>query len=69
MARDLLYVLQMSKPQTFQELASKAHDMEVPIASRHGSSLSFADPKRDLAKVKKNVKFSKNATKETMTIT
>jgi len=29
MAWDLLYVLEMSKPQTFQELATKTHDMEV----------------------------------------
>jgi len=29
MASDLLYVLQMSKPQTFQELVTKGHDMEV----------------------------------------
>ena len=60
MAWDLLYVLQMSKPQTFQELATKAHDMEVTIASRPDSSLSFADLKRDQTGVKKNVKFSKN---------
>ena len=30
-AGDLPYVLYMSKPQTFQELATKAHDMEVTI--------------------------------------
>jgi len=34
MVWDLLYVLQMSKPQTFQELATKAYDVEVIIASR-----------------------------------
>jgi len=60
MAWDLLYVLQMSKRRTFQELATKAHDMEVTIASCHDNSLSFAESKRDRAEVKKNVKLSKN---------
>jgi len=69
MAWDLLYVLQMSKSRTFQELATKAHDMEVTIATRYGSSLSFAESKRDRIEVKKNVKLFKNSAKETMTIT
>ena len=69
MAQDLLYVLQMSKPRAFQELATKARDMEVTIANRHGSSLSLAELKRDRVEVKKNVKCWKNSTKETMTVT
>jgi len=43
--------------------------MEVTITSRRDSSLSFAETKRDPAEVKKNVKFSKNSTKEMMTVT
>jgi len=43
--------------------------MEVTIASHRDSSPSFVEMKRDWAEVKKNVKFSKNSTKETMTIT
>jgi len=58
----------MSKPRTFQELATKAHDVEVTIASHHGSSFSMAESKRDRVEVKKNVKFFKNSIKETMTI-
>jgi len=68
MAWDLFYVLQMSKPRTFQGLATKAHDMEVIIASRRDSSLSFSEPRRDQAKVKKSVKFFTNSTKEVMAI-
>ena len=62
MAWDLLYVVQMSKPQTFQEFATKAHDMEVTIATRHGNSFSFAEPKKDKAEFKRNVNFFKNST-------
>ena len=42
--------------------------MGVIIANRHLSSFSIVVSKRDWAKVKKNVKFSKNATKEMMTV-
>jgi len=58
----------MSKPWTFQELATRAHDMVVTIANRRNSSFSVAELKKDRAEFKKNVKFSKNSTKETMTI-
>jgi len=43
--------------------------MEVTTASRRSSSLSFVESKRDRAEVKKNNKFSKNSTNETMTVT
>ena len=33
MAWDLLYVLQMSNPVPFKDLATKAHDIEVTIAN------------------------------------
>ena len=59
----------MSKHQTFQESATKAHDLEVTIASCRDSSLSFVEPKRDRPEVKKNVKFSENSTKEMTTVT
>jgi len=44
---DLLYVLQMSKPRTFQKLATKAHDVEVTVASRHGNSFCSTESKKD----------------------
>jgi len=61
---DLLYVLQMSKPRTFQELATKAHNMEVMIASRHANSFYSTESKRDRVEFEKNVNFSKGTTKE-----
>jgi len=54
--------------QTFKELATKAQDMEVIIANHCYNSFSFAKLKKDNIKFKRNVKFSKNSTKETMSI-
>jgi len=48
------------KPQTFQELGTKAHDMEVMIANRHGTSFGFVESKKDKDEFKRNVEFSKN---------
>jgi len=63
---DLLYVLQMSKPRTFQELATKVHDMEVTIASCRANSFDSIESKRDKVEFEKNVNFSKGITKEAM---
>ena len=67
-AWDLLCVLQMTKPLTFQELATKAHDMEATIANHRDTSFNFAKLKKDKAKFKRNVKFSNNSNKEAMSI-
>ena len=58
----------MSKPQTFQELATKAHDMKLTIVDHHGNSLSFATQKKDNSEFKRNVKFLKKSSKEVMSI-
>jgi len=56
----------MSKPRTFQELATKAHDMEMTIANRCGKSSSSYEFKKDKGETKKSSKPSKASTKETM---
>ena len=58
----------MSEPKSFQELATKAHDMGVTIANRHGNSFGFIESKKDNSEFKRNVKFSKNSTKEAVSI-
>jgi len=63
---DLLYVLQMSKPRTFQELATKAHNMEMTITNRRGKSSSLPDSRKDKGEFKKNPKSSKPSNKESM---
>ena len=65
---NLLYVLQMIKPQPFLELATKAPDMEVTTANCRGSSFSVAESKTNQTEVKENVKFFKSPTKEVMTV-
>jgi len=66
MVWDLLYVLQMSKPWTFQELATKAYDMEFTIANCHGTSFGFTELNKKKVEFKRNVEFSQNSTKEAM---
>jgi len=56
----------MSKPKTFQELATNAPDVGVTIVNRHGNSFYSIEPKKDKVEFKKNVNFSKNTTKEAM---
>ena len=63
---NLLYVLQISKRRTFQELATKAHDMEVMIASRCDNSFYSIESRKEKVEFKKNVNFSKSTTKEAM---
>jgi len=58
----------VSKPWTFQELATKAHDMKVTIANRCNNSFGFVEPKNNNAEFKRNVKFFKSSTKEEMSI-
>ena len=56
----------MCKPRTFQELTTKAHDMEVTIASRCGNSFYSTESRKDKVEFEKNVDFSKSTTKGAM---
>jgi len=48
---DLLYVIQISKPRTFQESATEAHDIEMTIANHHGKASPTFKARKELRKI------------------
>ncbi|KAM2557408.1 hypothetical protein TB2_014531 [Malus domestica] len=63
----LQYIFQGIKPQTFEELATSAHDMELSIA-HHGKKEPIADYKNNKVLETKVEKATWKSTKEAMTV-
>jgi len=59
----------MSKPRTFQELAIKAHNMEMTIPNHRRKVSPTFEARKEKSDLKKNIKSSKSSTKESMSVT
>jgi len=52
----------------FSRFATKLHNIEVTIANCWDNSFNFIESNQDKAECKRNVYFSKNSTKDAMSI-
>ncbi|XP_038876523.1 uncharacterized protein LOC120068954 [Benincasa hispida] len=66
---ELLYILQGIKPRTFEELATRAHEMKLSISNRGTWDFLNHEPRKDKKEVKGTEKIVKSAKKTVKGVT
>lgn len=68
MHTELLYILQGIKPCTFEELETRAHNMELSITNKGIKDFLVPQVKKDKKETKGTKNILKSATKESMIV-
>ena len=65
---ELLYILQRINPYTFEELTTRAHDMELSITNRGTKDFLISEVKKEKHKINDTRKITNSVINESMVV-